>query len=277
MPFLLLALFPSLSLGLDPNFVSIIFFLARKIAGFGPFIAALILTSINYGKNGLREYFDRLIKWKVKIKWYIAAFGTPFLLYLVPTTFVIIFGGSFPLLVTGIQNLLFPIEVILFFIFIFLISGGNEEPGWRGFALPKLQDQYSPLVSNIILGTFWACLHLPLFFIPESDHYTENFLINFSLFLFFGIGLSFIIAWIYNNTESILLAMIFHSAYTVSAWLLIPPKTSLENQNLNFLFGAMFLALLYGIGIFLLYFFNLGVSRDTRLENDGKSDLENIV
>jgi membrane protease YdiL (CAAX protease family) len=41
----------------------------------------------------------------------------------------------------------------------------GEEPGWRGFALPRLQDAFHPLLASVILGFLWASWHLPLLFI----------------------------------------------------------------------------------------------------------------
>src|SRR5580658_4304094 len=39
----------------------------------------------------------------------------------------------------------------------------NEEPGWRGFALPRLQERYGPVRATLILTPLWAGWHLPLF------------------------------------------------------------------------------------------------------------------
>ncbi|WP_420028571.1 CPBP family intramembrane glutamic endopeptidase [Halorussus lipolyticus] len=52
--------------------------------------------------------------------------------------------------------------VFVSFVTIALIGGGNEEPGWRGFALPKLQERYAPVPATLILGVVWAFCHLPL-------------------------------------------------------------------------------------------------------------------
>lgn len=39
----------------------------------------------------------------------------------------------------------------------------NEEPGWRGFALPRLQERYGPVGATLILAPLWAGWHTPLF------------------------------------------------------------------------------------------------------------------
>jgi membrane protease YdiL (CAAX protease family) len=41
----------------------------------------------------------------------------------------------------------------------------NEEPGWRGFALPRLQALYGPLRGNLLLGLLWAGWHAPFLLI----------------------------------------------------------------------------------------------------------------
>jgi membrane protease YdiL (CAAX protease family) len=53
------------------------------------------------------------------------------------------------------------------------IIGGplSEELGWRGFALDRLQDRWSPLVSSLFLATFWAVWHLPRFSMSDTTQY----------------------------------------------------------------------------------------------------------
>ena len=41
-----------------------------------------------------------------------------------------------------------------------------EEPGWRGFALPRLEARFHPVVASVLLSIVWAAWHLPLFFYP---------------------------------------------------------------------------------------------------------------
>jgi uncharacterized protein len=42
----------------------------------------------------------------------------------------------------------------------------GEEPGWRGYALPRLQTALGPVRSSLVLGLLWTGWHFPLFFYP---------------------------------------------------------------------------------------------------------------
>lgn len=42
----------------------------------------------------------------------------------------------------------------------------GEEPGWRGYALPRLESAFGPVRGSLLLGLLWAGWHLPLFFYP---------------------------------------------------------------------------------------------------------------
>ena len=106
---------------------------------------------------------------------------------------------------------------IAFFYILFLGGPLEEEFGWRGYALDRLQARYSALVSSVILGVVWGLWHLPLFFMPRQEMYYNvpiwGFVLGTTLF-------SIIITWVYNNTgRSILAVMLIHTTYNLSQFL----------------------------------------------------------
>jgi membrane protease YdiL (CAAX protease family) len=79
----------------------------------------------------------------------------------------------------------------------------QEELGWRGYALPRMQERYMPLVANLILGVLVAGWHLPLVVMGKLP-----------LFALLGtVAATVIFGWIYTNTGgSVLLTLIAHAA-----------------------------------------------------------------
>jgi membrane protease YdiL (CAAX protease family) len=87
----------------------------------------------------------------------------------------------------------------------------GEEPGWRGFALPRLQVLHGPLLGSLILAPLWALWHLPLFFIPSGDSPLTMF--NLGLFLISITFSTIIYTWVFNNTKgSVLMTMLVHTS-----------------------------------------------------------------
>ena len=105
----------------------------------------------------------------------------------------------------------------LLLLFTLLLGGGQEEPGWRGFALPRLQASFGGFVASLIVGLVWAVWHLPLFLMGATRNQTGSFLLYTLLIL----GVSVIVSWCYNETDgSVLLAMLLHAAVNTSGSLL---------------------------------------------------------
>ena len=73
----------------------------------------------------------------------------------------------------------------------------GEEPGWRGYALPRLEVALGPVRGSLFLALLWAGWHLPLFWIPG----TAQSHLPLALFLVRTVGLSVISTWIYNGTR----------------------------------------------------------------------------
>jgi membrane protease YdiL (CAAX protease family) len=93
-----------------------------------------------------------------------------------------------------------------------LTNGFGEEIGWRGFALPRLQQRHSALTATLILGSLWAFWHLPfLFYLPN---FRAMGLVGFP-----GLALgilcgAIVLTWLYNGTNgSVLAASLWHGAF----------------------------------------------------------------
>jgi membrane protease YdiL (CAAX protease family) len=97
---------------------------------------------------------------------------------------------------------------LLEFLSVFFFTGGiNEESGWRGFALPRLQASHSPLIANLILWFFWAAWHLPIDLVEFSRewHFMNRVVLLPFVTILFG--------WVYNRTRgSILAVALFHAS-----------------------------------------------------------------
>ena len=99
--------------------------------------------------------------------------------------------------------------VVLFFLYNVIYGGLSEEPGWRGFALPRLQAKFSPLVSSLILGVIWAVWHAPARFGGMEAKSLSDTLVEWVLIILVTV----IFTWFYNRTKgSILVTALVHPA-----------------------------------------------------------------
>jgi membrane protease YdiL (CAAX protease family) len=213
----------------------------------GPLVAAIIVTAIASGRSGLREFFSRLVRWRIGFKWYVVTFATPVLLCLIAVAITRCFAP--PASVLSIDKIH---ELPARFLFILLFIGLGEEPGWRGFALPHLQRRYSPLISSLILGAFWAVWHLPLIGNEFPPPIVAPFLLSV-------LGATFMLTWLFNETRgSVLLPMLLHATVnTIGAGLVFPLFSGAPLILLWWVYGLIWLCAGFGI---------LFLSRDRSVE-----------
>ena len=99
-----------------------------------------------------------------------------------------------------------------------LILSIGEEPGWRGFALPRLEERYGPVWGTLVLGTLIGLYHIPAFFTPILGPVTFP---EFIAFMVTAIAASFIYTWVFNGTGgSLLIVILLHAAGNASSSLL---------------------------------------------------------
>ena len=178
----------------------------KLLAAFGPSMAGLFAIAIHSGKGGLRKTWETLLGYgNPKWTWYLFSLVFPPLIMLISLWIHIALGGT---------GLAFndPAEiyrVIPVFLLVLFFSVLGEEIGWRGFALPWLQERFSALNSSLILGVVWALWHLPLFWIPGDFHQQ----LPLAWFLIQTVSITILYTWVYNATKgSLLIILLLHAA-----------------------------------------------------------------
>lgn len=163
----------------------------------GPMLAAIIVLAFSEGKVSLKGLFRQVIHWRVGWIWYLIA----------PGIVVTMAAGAVGLnLLLGAQispnyESVSVVELVVVAVIALLLLGMWEEPGWTGYALPRLYAGRSLLLASLILGVFRNIWHFPLFLdgnIPWSD-----IVLNFAAQIF--------ISWLYYRTHrSVLIPMLLH-------------------------------------------------------------------
>lgn len=176
----------------------------------GPTVAGFIMTAVTEGKSGIRRLLQRFVLWRVNIVWYLLV------LVGIPIVFVlgtIILPGALASFQALPLNswLLYPVTFVL----VVLVGGPLlEEPGWRGFALPRLERQWGPLGGSLILGILWATWHFPQYLLPVWAAQNGGLhLSSISVFTLAAIAFTMIITWVFNHTRgSLLIAILLHAS-----------------------------------------------------------------
>ena len=129
-------------------------------------IAVFIVTKLAYGQKGIVNLKDRFGFWGKDIPWQ-RGFKIWGICIVIFSLINLVAAGLNKLLLSAsfVWDVNFsPIHLLISLIIaMFLDAGGLfEENGWRGFALPILQQRFSPLKASVILGFLWGMWHIPV-------------------------------------------------------------------------------------------------------------------
>jgi membrane protease YdiL (CAAX protease family) len=178
------------------------------IGAFGPFLAATIIINVTEGRSELNKWFKTTFNFRISFTWYImGAILLPFSLGVIHHVIYLILGGK-----SGIK---FDLDWLTYFAYLIptaLLTGGNEEPGWRGYITPVLMSRFNILVVHVIIGTGWALWHLPLYFFRNWGGNDQPFI----WLVIYCIPLSMILTWLYyKSRKSIIPVMLLHAGTNV--------------------------------------------------------------
>lgn len=221
---------------------------------YGPTLAAILILGIGQGRKGLREWWARLTHWRAGW-WYLIG----------PAIIAVSLLGAFGLnLLFGSTVSTFPkLPAAAIWLELFLLGGLWEEPGWTGYALPKLQERFNqhrngPLIAALVMALFRAIWHIPLLVrgtLPWFDVF--GYIIVFQL----------IITWLYNKSGgSVPVVLVFHFFSNLLAGGMMLRAFSGDER---LLYWALFTACTGLVGLIILLKDGVSLGKIPRLANRG--------
>lgn len=215
----LLILFGTIVVGalhVDPSAQPWTVWIVTILGSWMPSLSAVIVVRATQGHEAVAGLFTRLVRFKLPVRWYLASLIPLGVVVLAVLGFRLSGGapeGSTPLTFSTWFHLLV----------INLLTGPTgEEPGWRGFALPRLLERYSPLKAGLVLGLMWSFWHLMMWLVASG--YTGTTLLVYILeFTVSIVALNLLMVWIYQHVpESLAPMVVAHFVFNFGAELVFP-------------------------------------------------------
>ncbi|MDP3870627.1 CPBP family intramembrane glutamic endopeptidase [Phenylobacterium sp.] len=174
-----------------------------------PTILAFAVSAVYGGRAGLRDLVGRILRWRFPLRWYLAAtfgiagvaLGARFLqAHLL---------GTAPPPVSDVAR--WP-EFATAGLAMMVLDPGpiGEDPGWRGFGLPKMLERFDPTTAAVLLGVIWAVWHLPAFLfsgMPQSS-------LPLGWFCLSMVSVTVLMAWVTINAGgAVIPAILMHWSF----------------------------------------------------------------
>jgi len=198
------------SYGCFPSSIVMIFVL---IGGASPTLASVFVSAVMYGRDGPAHVFSGFKRGRNRPFWILFAAILPFIMFFSAVGLYVISGTAYNLAAVNIF-LFFPLLVQNF------LMNMWEEIGWRGFALPVLQEKHGALQSSLAIGVIWALWHWPHFLVADSQ--MLSIYGSFPMFFADTLVTSIVYTIIYNSSNGSLLAVsLYHGGMNALGGLLI--------------------------------------------------------
>jgi len=210
----------------------------------GPLLAALAVSALVGGRAEVRSWLRRSFTVRGPWRWYAVAVGVIVGIYGVAALVAFALGAPGP----SSAELGGWTEILFVFPLYLLLIAAPEESGWRGFALPRLNERFGVIGATAVLGLIVAVWHTPLV-ISGSQAAAVPAAVFASQFLF---------TWLQRRTNgSVPVVMVAHAAQGGIAGAWLGPMFTGSDQTLHVAIWASLLGLAAGAAA-------LGVRRSSR-------------
>jgi membrane protease YdiL (CAAX protease family) len=172
-----------------------------------PAVLAVLLVRVGADAEERQGFRRRLTAWRIGLRWYVLA------IVLVPAAPLA--GVALATFWSGV----FPFHPERFALLpLFLITNLGEEIGWRGYALPRLQQRFNSLASGVMVGVAWAAFHWVA--LGQNLAAPWGYIAIGSVSL---VAMSVVMTWLFNRTGgSVVLMVLLHATYDVVAIGVVP-------------------------------------------------------
>jgi membrane protease YdiL (CAAX protease family) len=198
-------------------------------------LAGILVIVLAYGRVGLRELRSRF-RWRVGVRWYAVALLTyPLLTTAILFALSLTSKAYLPAIITAEDKA----SLLLGGLVAGVVAAFFEEIGWTGFATAELSKRHGVLATGLIVGLPWSVLHLPLYLGNPSGAVPLALDLAVALFALL-LPYRVLMVWVYDRTQSVLMAMLMHLAIVVSGFVLLgsPAMAGVPDLIFNLVLGA---------------------------------------
>ena len=185
----------------------------------GPSLAAVLAALLTSGKQGFRDLFVRLARWRVGLKWYGIALLTAPLSTALVLLILSLFSSKFIPAFSTTDDIT---ALVMMWIFSGIMVGFFEELGWTGFAIPRMLKRSRVFTTGLIVGMLWGVWHILVNL--EAD--TFSGILPFALLLvrlFTWLpAYRILMVWVYDRTESQLVVTLMHISLVATTGIIDP-------------------------------------------------------
>lgn len=194
----------------------------------GPPVAGIVSTVLMSGRGGLRELLSRLLRWRVAGRWYAVALLTAPVLQ---AAVLLALSRTSPVFLPSIVTADDKMSLLVSGIAVGIVGGFVEELGWTGFAIPRLRARHGVLVTGFIVGVLWGVWHLlQMGWVGGSSAEAIPQALFMPAYVVSAIAMltayRILMVWVYQRTESLLVAILMHASYIFSTLFVLAPPTT---------------------------------------------------
>jgi membrane protease YdiL (CAAX protease family) len=195
----------------------------EAVGAFGPLAAAYLVIRRTEGTAGTVAFWRRLTDWRVGSGALALTVLLPVAFLLLAAVLVTVQTGSPPSLqALGTGRLGTPGAVVDLLLVAAVLQSLGEEPGWRGYVLPKMLQRLQALPATLLLFPVWWLWHLP-FFLSRPEF-------GLPQFIGFGVGIlsaSIWLTYLWERTRSIVVAVGWHACLNITRGIALGFSTSM--------------------------------------------------